>query len=121
MGISGKYDFQGIKKAGAAGLKIALANTGWGAFIMKSPFSGAFSAVLELFANYLANQGLVLLNLGAILVNGAIDQHAFDQALADGLAKVELGRDKITPEQGKAIDDAVRNAARKFIHFNPKP
>lgn len=119
MPLSGKYDFQGIKKAGAAGLKVALASTTWGAALVKGPFHGTVNLLLEFVANWMANKGLVVFNLGAIIVNGKLDQFSFDKALEEGLNKVELGRDKISAEQGAQIDNAVIDAARKFIRFNP--
>jgi len=119
MAIAGKYDFPGIKKAGAAGIKVALASTAWGAWLLKSPFSKVVDILIEPFVNWLANQGLVVLNLGAIIVTGEFDQKMFDQALDDGLKTVELGRDKISAAKGKEIDDAVIAAARKYIPFQP--
>jgi hypothetical protein len=120
MGLTGKYDFPGIKKAGAVGLAAALATTSWGAIALKLPVVGTLiKGLLELASNWLANTGLVVLNLGAIVIGGELDQMGFDKALDEGLKQVELGRDKITPEHGKVIDDAVRDAARKFIKFNP--
>jgi hypothetical protein len=116
MPLSGKYSFPGIQKAGAAGLKLALASTTWGAWIVKWL---PLDPILEFFSNWLANKGLIVMNLGAILINGELDQAAFDKAIQDGLDKVELGRGQITPEQGKAIDDAVIAAANKYISFNP--
>ena len=122
MSATGKYDFPGIKKAGATGLKVALASTTWGAFLVNSPVLGKLvGLILQFIANWLANNGLVVLNLGAIFVSGEFDQMAFDKALHDGIQKVESGRDKITPAQGKAIDDEVRKAASKFIRFSSKP
>lgn len=119
MPLSGKYDFPGIKKAGALGLKIALASTTWGAWFVKGPITFVTDPIIEFLVNWMANNGLMIFNLGAILVNGELDQHAFDKSLDDGLKAIELGRDKISKEQGKAIDDEVIKAARKFISFNP--
>lgn len=119
MGLTGKYDFPGMKKAGAVGLKAVLASFTWGAWLIKSPFSAMLDWVDELLVNYLANKGLIVLNLGADWANGEIDENNFTKAFADGLKQVLLGRDKLTPEQGKAIDDAVIKAADKFIPFNP--
>lgn len=123
MGLTGKYNFPGIQAAGEAGIKAALASTSWGAAFLASVFFKIFApagdALLDEAVNWLANQGLIVLDLGAIVVNGAVDQSLFDQAMDAGITKVEQGRDKITAAQGKAIDDAVIKAARNFIRFNP--
>lgn len=125
MGLTGKYNFPGIKKAGVAGIEAALAATTWGAAILANPFFKFFKPVEEEAVaeaiNFLANKGLVILNLGAIIVNGEVDQSLFDKAMEDGITRVEQGREKLTPAQGKAIDDADIAAARKFIRFNRKP
>lgn len=121
MAFTGKYDFPGIKKAGVVAIKAALAATTWGTSLLAMPILKFFmpveDAILESAINFLANKGLIVLNLGAIYVNGEIDQALFDKALDDGLKIVEQGRDKITQEQGKAIDDDVIKAARRFIDF----
>lgn len=121
MGITGKYNFPGIQKAAKAAIEAALAATTWGSSILASVwfkfFSPAEDMLIDDAINFLANQGLIVLNLGAIYVNGQIDQGLFDQALDEGLKRVENGRDKLTAQQGKAIDDDVIKAARKFIDF----
>lgn len=115
-----KYDFPGIKRAGALALEAALATTSWGAYLLASPFIKFFSPVkdwiVEWVVNWLANKGLVVLNLTAIYVNGEFDQAAFDNAIDDALKKVG-GPVRLKPEEGKALDDAVINAADKFIDF----
>lgn len=74
--------------------------------------------LLEAAIEWLTNKGLIVLNLTANIVNGEIDQAALDSAMEEGFKKIQQGRDKLTPEQGKAIDDAVIKAADKFISFN---
>lgn len=118
MPISGKYDFPGIKKLNAVGIKAALASWPYTAWILKG--GKLTDLFLEFIGNLLANQGLIIMNVGAVFVEGHFDQQGFDKAIDEGLEKVELGRSKLTPEQGKAIDDAVINAARKFIPYTRK-
>ena len=118
MPISGKYDFKGIKTTGRFGLKSALAT---------SPLSwinrgGAFTdLVIEFFTNWLANNGLILLNTGAFYVGGELDQRALDQAIERGLKAVESSQGRLTPEQIKEIDDAVIKAAEKALPYGRKP
>ena len=123
MGITGKYSFPGIQKAGVAAIKAILATTAWGAAIIASPFYKILEPIedylLGWIINWLANKGLIVLNLGAIVVNGEVDQALFDKALDDGLKLVEQGRDKISVVKGKEIDDEVITAARRFIPGSP--
>ena len=117
MAVTGRYDFAGIKKAGASALALALAASPYTAWILKG---GKLTTLcLEFLANLLANNGLIIMNLGAIYIEGHFDQKLFDAVLQDSLEKIQLGRDKMTPAQGKAIDDAVRDAARRFINIQP--
>lgn len=114
MPLSGKYDFPGIKKMGATALRVALSSNPYTAWFFKVPGS---QIVTEFFVNWLANKGLLILNLGAIMISAEIDQHELDKAMDNALRQItDLGgRDKLTPEQRKAIDDEVIKAARKFI------
>lgn len=121
MSVTGKYNFPGIQKAGVAAIEAILAATTWGAALLASPFVAFFRPaeeyLLGLIINKLANQGLIVLNLGAIYVNGEIDQGLLDKALDEGIKKVELGRDKLSAAEGKAIDDEVIKEARRDIDF----
>lgn len=115
MPISGKYDFQGIKKFGAAGLRGALASTPYTAWILKG--GKLTDLILEFITNWLANNGLVVFNIGAIYIEGELDQKSFDQHIDQAITDISNkgGRDALTAEQKKAIDDEVISAARKFV------
>ena len=121
MGLSGKYDFKGIKKYGAKGLFLALSSTSFGGFLAKWGLGGALEIALEWLANWLANKGLLVLNIGAIVVEGEFDQKAFDREMDEALKKVEMAGGKLTPEQMRAIDNEVIEAFRKFAVFTRKP
>lgn len=116
MGLSGKYNFKGIKEKGALGLKVLLAASPYTAWILKGGIVTDF--ILEFFANWLANSGLMIMNIGAIYVNGEIDQALLDRAMDAALKAVEQSGENLTPEQIKAIDDAVIEAARKAIPYS---
>lgn len=118
MALSGKYDFQGIKKLGAAGIRSALATSPYTAWLNSLPALTDF--LLEFIANWLANNGLILLNTGAYYVNGKLDQKALDSAIENGLKRVSSG-EKLTPQQIKEIDDAVIKAADKALPYGRKP
>lgn len=110
MGITGRYDFSGIQKAVGIAIDALLSATSWGVWLVASPFAPVVTIIRNMIVNWLANQGLIILNLGAIQTDGVIDQTKLDSALDDAFNKLKVGRDKITPAQGEAIDDEVRDA-----------
>lgn len=115
MALSGKYNFSGIKRLGAAGLRGAMATTPMFAWMLK--FGRLNDLFLEFLANFLANKGLVILNIPAIVVDGHIDQHVLDREMDKAISEIENkgGREALTEKQKKAIDDEVLKAARKFV------
>lgn len=119
MPISGKYDFKGIKKAGRLGLRAAFATTPYLAWL--NTFPALTDLILEFATNWLANKGLIVLNVGAFYVGGELDQSALDKAIDAGLKQVESSAGKLTPEQIKEIDDAVIKAADKALPYGRKP
>ena len=110
MGITGRYNFPGIQKAAGVAIDALLAGTTWGAWLLASPFKIIIGPIRDMLVNFLANRGLILLNIGANIIDGSLDQAKLDEALDAGIKRVMQGRDKITPEEGKAIDDKVRAA-----------
>lgn len=109
---TGKYDFPGIRKAGSAALKAVVAGTGWGAWIIASPFKPVFDAAAEWLSEWLANRGLLIINLGAIYVAGELDQKKFDEAFDQALEKVKVPG--LTEDQKRGIDNEVIAAFRRF-------
>jgi len=109
---TGKYNFEGIRKAGALALSALLSSTGWGASIIASPFKPVINLILEWFSEWLANKGLLIINLGAIYINGEIDQDRFDKAFDEALNKVKIPG--LTEDEKRAIDDEIIKAIRKF-------
>jgi len=121
MPLTGKYDFPGIKKFGARGLSLVLASFSWGAWLIQWGFGPVIDFLFKEFSNWLANKGLIVLNIGAIVVEGEFNQKSFDKAMEEGLHKVLAGG--LTDQQKKEIDDKVIKAARRFLVFtrtNPK-
>lgn len=118
MPISGKYDFKGISKMGAVGLRAAFSMSPYTAWINK--FGALADLLLEFVSNWLANRGLVILNVGANYVNGVIDVHQLDKAFDSALDQITIkgGRDKLTAAEKKAIDDEVIKKARELIVIN---
>lgn len=117
MPLSGKYDFSGIKKFGVKGLSLALSSVSWIAFLIKWGFGPVITFGEEFAINWLANKGLMLLDIGAIYVEGEFQQSAFDKAMGEGIKKVLLANGTLTPEQIKEIDDKVIAAADNFLPY----
>lgn len=120
MGITGKYDFPGIQKAGAAAIKALIASTSWGAIILSWPIVPSIIDFLDKqLVNYLANEGLIVLNIAASMVEGEIDQKAFDNAMDQALEQVANAKGGLTDAQKKSIDDAVIKAVMQFGPLDP--
>jgi hypothetical protein len=117
MPTSGKYDFKGIKKLGASGLRLALGSSPYLAWVLKFPSLSSF--ILEFMTNYLANKGLIILNIGAVHYLGPKDQKQFDEGIDQAIEKIRIkgGRDKLTPKEIEAIDNEVIKSVRPFIVF----
>lgn len=113
MALTGKYNFEGLKKLGAAALSSALAGTP----LVKFPSVANF--IFEMFTNWLANKGLIVMNVGAYYVNGKLDVKGLTDAMVRGYEAVESGRE-LTPEEIKKIDDDVIAAARKALPYGRK-
>lgn len=112
---TGKYDFKGIRKAGALGILALISSTGWGAKLLAGPFKKSFNLLLEFILELLANRGLLLLNIGDIYISGKFKQSDFDKKLETALNSVKA--QGLTPAEKKAIDDEVIKAFRPFAHF----
>lgn len=119
MGLSGKYDFPGIQKVGKLAVKAILASTTWGAWIINSPFKPVFEFMLGWTINWLANKGLVIINLTAIYIDGELDQRAFDQAFDEALEKLKMPG--LSDQEKASIDEKIKQAFRNFAHISSKP
>lgn len=117
MAVSGKYDFKGIKKLGASGLRLALGSSPKLAWILRFPALTNF--ILEFISNYLANHGLIILNIGAVHYLGPKDQKVFDDGIDKAIEAIRIkgGRDKLTQKEIEAIDNEVIKSVRPFIVF----
>lgn len=118
MGLTGKYNFPGMRKAGAFAFQAALASTVWGAKILASPFKPAFEKILELISEWMANKGLIVINVGAFIIEGEVDQRAFDKAFDQALEKVKVPG--LSVEEMKAIDYEVIKAFRNFARVSKR-
>lgn len=116
MGITGKYDFKGIKSKGAMGIELLITGL-WSGFagVLKIPVIGTIiDDSIQAFTNWLANNGLVILNVAANDIDGSFDQSGFDSSMESALASVGVDRSTLTDAQKKVIDDTVIAAFRKF-------
>jgi hypothetical protein len=114
LGLTGRYDFKGIQKAGERLIDALLAGTGWGAWLLASPFMPAIRVIEGLLINYLTNRGLIIIDVAAVIVNGKIDEARLTSALNSAFEKLKVGRDKITPAEGAKIDAETTEAFDEF-------
>jgi hypothetical protein len=113
---TGKYSFPRLRKAGAAALRVVLASTSFGRAFIASPFHPLLDPLLKWLAEWLANRGLLIINIGSIYVNGEFDQKRFDRAMEEGLEKAKAPN--LSDSQKRVIDAAVIDAFRRFAHIN---
>lgn len=99
-------------------MKAVLSSTAWGASLLAGPFKGIVDKLLGYLTVYLANKGLLIINLGAIFIEGEIDQKSFDKAMDEALEKVKYKN--LSDEERKEIDDEVIKAFRNFARVTRK-
>lgn len=112
--MSGKYDFPGIKRLGGASLRLIIApipHVGW----IANTFVGVF--ITDMLANFLANRGLMLLNIGGFYVTAEFNQMDFDKAMEAGINEVESKEGKLSSADTKRIDDEVMRVARRYLRI----
>lgn len=109
---TGKYNFPGMRKAGEAILNALLASSAWGAWLLASPFKPLIDLVEDFGVEWLANRGLIIIDLGAIYVNGVFDQAAYDQAFDQAIKDAK--QPGLSAAQQAVIDNAVIKALRQF-------
>lgn len=114
MGLTGRYDFKGIQKAGERLIDALLVGTTWGAWLVASPFMPAVRIIEGLLINYLTNRGLIIIDVAGVLINGKIDEAKLTDALNSAFDKLKVGRDKITPAEGAKIDAETTAAFDQF-------
>ncbi len=112
MKSTGKYDFPGFRNAGTVAIKALLATTTWAPAILAGPFKPVLDFVIGQLSEWLANKGLLIIDVAAVFIEGELDQSAFDKAIDEALEQVKIPG--LTPEQKKAIDDEVIKAFRNF-------
>lgn len=115
MGYS-KHDFKGIKKLGATALFTAVASSPFG-FLTNGLLGKITFFLLEKIANWLANQGLIILNVGAAYLKTNFEQKAFETAMQKAFELVDGKQGKLNPAEVKAIDDEVIKIFDDFAIF----
>jgi len=118
-----KYDLDGIGAASAASVVAALAAYPPTSFLTVGLSGKILFWLLTKFFSRMASGGLVILNVGAEKLLGAIDKANFDGSMeaADRLIEEirKTGRE-LTPEETKKIDDEVIVQFRKFAKMTRK-
>lgn len=118
MGITGRYNFTGIQKLVTTGVNTLLASTSWGVWLLASPFKPVLQALEDAAVNFLVNRGLIIIDIGAVVVDGQINEDNFNTALTNAFNQLRNGRDQITPTQGAKIDADTTAAFDKFADVN---
>lgn len=112
-----KHDLGGIGGASAATVFAVLAANPATAFLTAGLLGKLVFPFLSKVFSALASSGLVLLNLGAERVAGAIEKSGYDGSMESAERLIEAihasGRE-LSPDEIKAIDDKVIDAFRKF-------
>lgn len=72
---------------------------------------------LTKFTEWLASNGLIILNIGVANVQTLIEKSAFDKTFEEAFKAIHGNPDRLTEEQKKSIDDKVISAFRKFASF----
>lgn len=98
---------------------VLLAGTSWGAWLLASPFKSIFEGLAGFLIEWLTNKGLIIINLGAIIIDGKIDQSTFDKAMDEAIIKAKIPG--LTDKQKESIDAQVIAAFRNFAHVSNKP
>lgn len=121
MGLTGKYNFKGIKSASALTVFTAFAASPFLSWTTNGLVGRLTILLLEAGCNWLANKGLVILNVGHDYLKGHIDQAGLESAMKAAIKRVHETKTKLTPEEVKAIDDEVIAAFDKFaVHTKLK-
>lgn len=118
--ITSKYKFDGIGAASASTVMAALLATPSMAWITAGLGGQIVFWILSKFFSAIASAGVVILNVGAMKVESAIDKAAYDGSLESAqklLDAIRAEHRAITPAETKAIDDPVIAALRKFGRF----
>lgn len=115
MAVS-KHDFGGIAKVTATLLMTLMATTPL-AFLTRGFLGKVTFFFLRKVGNWLANQGLAVLNLGVDAIKIAQEKKTFDKELEKALKTVAESKGKLSPKEVKAIDDEVRRAFKRFAKF----
>ena len=115
-----KYHFEGIGEAGAATIIAGLSANPNTIFLTKGFVGKIIFFLLKRFCMFLADKGLIVMNLGAAKVQTIADKGTFDgswdtaEKLIEGIRNE--GRE-LTDEEIKEIDQQVIDAFRKFANF----
>ena len=85
---------------------------------LSGPLGWVAAIFLERLFNWLANKGIMLMNVGIINFQTDMDQKAFESAIESAYAQLEGKKNKLTKEELDAIDNKVIAAFDKFVVFD---
>ena len=111
-----KYNFEGIGALGASLMAGALASSPLSFLVVGIPGKITFWLLTQL-NSYLANKGLILLNVGVAKISAYSDRKDFDGTLESAIKIVIEHGDTLTEAEKRDIDDKVIIAFDKFSSF----
>lgn len=114
--IADKHKFEGIGKAGATGAFLWLSTSQpW----LTSGLLGkiVYWSLTKMFSGA-ASTGLVLANVGVEAILTHVQEDDFNQAFDEAFKIINAKGPTLPPEEGKAIDDKVKAALRKFADMS---
>lgn len=111
-----KYQFDGMARFTATMVFTKMAS-GPLAFLTTGFLGNITFFLLKKGANWLANQGLAVLNIGLNEILVAQQKGRFDKVLEDALKQVKQTKRKLSKKEQAEIDDRVIKAFRTFAYF----
>ncbi len=115
-----KYKYEAIAEATAAMILVAIAANPSIAILAQGFLGRVTFFVLKLLCMFLANLGLVILNVGAAKIETIIDGGNFDgswEQAEEMIKKIQDAGREMSQDEIKKIDQIAIDAFRKFISF----
>ena len=109
-----KYQFDGVSKFSAVMIFTSLASSPF-AFLTTGILGKFTFFILEKISNWLANKGLILLNVGVNYIAVLNQQGDYDKTIEEAIKKVKDNPGRLTDAQKKAIDQPVIDSFKRFV------
>ena len=111
-----KHEFGGIARVTATMLMTFMATSPL-AFLTHGILGKITFFFLTKVGNWLASNGLAILNLGVDAIKIAQQKKTFDREIEKALKAVAESKGNLSPSEAKAIDAEVKAAFKRFAKF----